>query len=157
MDAYLEQIKEQSLLILERHNKKLYSIVKVKEYGLDIIRISIEDPVNLNIDIDEIALINQEILDLTNDLLPDDTYLEVSSVGIERELQNDVELQNAINEYVYVSCYTKIDSLGEKELYGYLNSFTESSITILATIKTREKLITIDKSNIAKIRLAVKF
>jgi ribosome maturation factor RimP len=157
MNQNLTKIKELAIPIIESHGYVLYDIKDVAEYGINIIRIIIDDPETFDMDIDEVAEINQTILDEVNDLLPDDYYLEVSSVGIERELNSDDDFEKAIDKYIYVSCYEKIDNLNEKEFYGDLKSCTEKSITVNVKIKTRYKEITIDKNKIVKARLAVKF
>lgn len=153
----LNEIKEKSIPIVSKHNKVLYNVEKVKDYGMNVIRILIDDPNTLDIDIDDVAAINQEILDVVNDLLPDDLYLEVSSVGVERELKTEKELELALNKYIYVSSYEKIENLKTKEVYGYLESYDANTITINAKEKTKTKIIKINRDKIAKIRLAVEF
>lgn len=128
----LNEIKEKSIPIVSKHNKVLYNVEKVKDYGMNVIRILIDDPNTLDIDIDDVAAINQEILDVVNDLLPDDLYLEVSSVGVERELKTEKELELALNKYIYVSSYEKIENLKTKDVYGYLESYDANTITINA-------------------------
>ena len=71
MTVNLEEMKLKTLSVLEKHQKELVSIKKVKEYGIDKIVIIIDDPETFILDIDEVATINEEILDLINDLLPD--------------------------------------------------------------------------------------
>ncbi len=153
----LNEIKEKSIPIVSKHNKVLYNVEKVKDYGMNVIRILIDDPNTLDIDIDDVAAINQEILDVVNDLLPDDLYLEVSSVGVERELKTEKELELALNKYIYVSSYEKIENLKTKDVYGYLESYDANTITINAKEKTKTKIIKINRDKIAKIRLAVEF
>lgn len=153
----LNEIKEKSIPIVSKHNKVLYNVEKVKDYGMNVIRILIDDPNTLDIDIDDVAAINQEILDVVNDLLPDDLYLEVSSVGVERELKTEKELELALNKYIYVSSYEKIENLKTKDAYGYLESYDANTITINAKEKTKTKIIKINRDKIAKIRLAVEF
>ena len=153
----LNEIKEKSIPIVSKHNKVLYNVEKVKDYGMNVIRILIDDPNTLDIDIDDVAAINQEILDVVNDLLPDDLYLEVSSVGVERELKTEKELELALNKYIYVSSYEKIENLKTKDVYGYLESYDANTITINAKEKTKTKIIKINREKIAKIRLAVEF
>ena len=100
----------------------------------------------------------EEILDLINDLIPDGHYLEVSSLGAERELITPLDYERALEKYIYISTYQKVQSASNmKELYGYLKSYDEESVTIDAIIKTRTKEVTIKRDNIAKIRLAVNF
>lgn len=152
------KIKELSLPVVEKYQKILVSVEHVNEYGIDIVRITIDDPNTFDIDIDDVAAINEEILDLVNDYLPDGYYLEVTSVGIERELKTDSDLEKALGKYIYLKTYEKLESaFNQKELYGYLESYTSDSINVNVINKTRTKLVTIEKSKIAKIRLAVKF
>ena len=153
----LNEIKEKSIPIVSKHNKVLYNVEKVKDYGMNVIRILIDDPNTLDIDIDDVAAINQEILDVVNDLLPDDLYLEVSSVGVERELKTEKELELALNKYIYVSSYEKIENLKTKDVYGYLESYDANTITINAKEKTKTKIIKINRDKIDKIRIAVEF
>ena len=154
----IDKIKGKSLPIVKKYQKTLVSVEHVNEYGIDIIRITIDDPNTFDIDIDDVAAINEEILDLVNDDLPDGYYLEVTTVGIERELKNDDDLEKALGKYIYLKTYEKIESaFNQKEIYGYLESYEEDSINVNVINKTRTKLVTIEKSKIAKLRLAVKF
>lgn len=158
MTVNLEEMKRHTLSVLEKHQKELVNIKKVKEYGIDKIVIIIDDPETFILDIDEVATINEEILDLINDLLPDGYYLEVSSLGAERELVTTKDYERALNKYIYISTYQKIKEASNlKEFYGYLLAYDENTVTINAVIKTRTKEIIINKDNIAKIRLAVNF
>lgn len=154
----IDKIRGKSLPVVEKYQKTLVSVEHVNEYGIDIIRITIDDPNTFDIDIDDVAAINEEILDLVNDDLPDGYYLEVTTVGIERELKNDDDLEKALGKYIYLKTYEKIESaFNQKEIYGYLESYEEDSINVNVINKTRTKLVTIEKSKIAKLRLAVKF
>ena len=154
----IDKIKGKSLPVVEKYQKTLVSVEHVNEYGIDIIRITIDDLNTFDIDIDDVAAINEEILDLVNDDLPDGYYLEVTTVGIERELKNDDDLEKALGKYIYLKTYEKIESsFNQKEIYGYLESYEEDSINVNVINKTRTKLVTIEKSKIAKLRLAVKF
>ncbi len=158
MALNLEEMKKLALPIIINHEKELISLKKVKEYGIDKIVFTIDDPKTFILDIDEVATIMEEILDIINDLIPDGYYLEVSSLGAERELIKEEDFKRAVGEYIYISTYQKVESASNlKELYGHLISYDESSVTINAIIKTRTKEVTIRRDNIAKIRLAVNF
>ena len=88
------------------------------------------------------------ILDLINDDLPDDAYLEVSSVGLEKEL--DIEkLVSYTNSYVYLTSK-------EYNGYGTLVSVDTKQITLVVNQKGRIKNIVINKNDINFIRSAVK-
>lgn len=158
MALNLEEMKRLALPVIEKHEKELISLKKVKEFGIDKIVFTIDDPKTFILDVDEVATIMEEILDLINDLIPDGHYLEVSSLGAERELITPLDYERALEKYIYISTYQKVQSASNmKELYGYLKSYDEESVTIDAIIKTRTKEVTIKRDNIAKIRLAVNF
>ncbi len=157
-DIMIEKIKTLSLPIVEKYQKVLCNVEHISEYGIEIVRLTIDDPNTFDIDIDDVAAINEEVLDLVNDYLPDGYYLEVTTVGIERELKTDDDLEKALGKYIYIKTYEKQESaFNQKEIYGYLDSYTEESINVNAINKTRTKLVTIEKTKIAKLRLAVKF
>jgi ribosome maturation factor RimP len=158
MALNLEAMKELALPVITKHEKELVSLKKVKEFGIDKIVFTIDDPKTFILDIDEVATIMDEILDLINDLIPDGHYLEVSSLGAERELVTVQDYERAIGQYIYISTYQKVASASNlKELYGYLKLYDDTSVTMDAIIKTRTKEVTINRDNIAKIRLAVNF
>ncbi len=154
----LEEMKRLGLGVVEKYHKELVSVKKVKEFGINKIVFTIDDPLTFILDIDEVATINEEILNLINDLIPDGYYLEVTSLGAERELITEKAFERAIDKYIYVSMYQKEKSADNlKEVYGTLKSYDDEKVVVLATIKTRIKELTITKNNIAKIRLAVNF
>lgn len=157
MNDKFTKIQELALPILERHGFILYSLKELNEYGVNIIQIMIDNKDSFDIDIDEVALTNQEILDEVNDELPDGYYLEVTSVGIERPLLSEEDYNKAIGKYIYISLYEKNQETNLKEIYGYLLESNIETIRISAVIKTRTKEIQIEKRIIANARLAVKF
>lgn len=163
--SYLDTIKELIEPIVEEYNLVLISVKKKTENGFNVVEVIIDDPVSFTIDIDVVSEISERAIDLVNDYIPDGYYLEISSLGIERELITIDDYNRALSEekYIYVKTYQKIkytknkNSDGEKEFYGYLKSFNDEEIEITTMIKAREYTITIPKSLIALIRLAVKF
>lgn len=155
---YLEKIKELSVDIIKSHNVELIDVVLRKEFGASIIQITIDDVNTFDLDIDKVALINEEILDIVNDYIPDGYYLEVTTLGIERELKDESDYNKAIGKYVYIVTNEKISKMGNSnELYGYLEENNETSLVIKGFVKGAKKTFIIPKENIAKIRLAVKF
>lgn len=155
---YLEKIKELSIGIIKSHNVELIDVALRKEFGASIIQITIDDVNTFDLDIDKVALINEEILDIVNDYIPDGYYLEVTTLGIERELKDESDYNKAIGKYVYILTNEKISKMGDSnELYGYLEENNETSLVIKGFVKGAKKTFIIPKENIAKIRLAVKF
>ncbi|MBO4920185.1 MAG: hypothetical protein J5365_08545 [Erysipelotrichaceae bacterium] len=105
------------------------------------------------LNMDELEKISQEIsehLDQFEDEFDDNYLLDVSTVGAERPIRNEQELLEAIGAYIYVK--TK-----EKEYYGTLKSFEEGKLLLETKDKTRTKDISVDYSQIKKMRYAVQF
>ena len=158
MSEYLLKIKELSLDIVNKHEKELVDVKVRKEFGTNIISIVIDDPETFSLDIDEVASINSEILDKVNDLIPDGYYLEVTSLGIERELLTEKDIQKAINKFVYLKTYQKMENVYNlKEISGYLREANEEEFKLEIFLNQREKVVVIPRAAVAKIRLAVDF
>jgi len=137
----------------EKLNIEIISVDFVIESGMKIIRIiARKDP---TLTLDDSANLNQMIGDeLDNiDFMEEQYYLEVSSEGIEKELKSDEDIRKAIGEYICIRVYKKIN--GQKEFYGDLLDYSENVITI--THPNKKDGLKINKNDISKIRLAVRF
>ena len=157
MSNYLQSIRELALPIVSMHQKELIDVKLRKEFEAIIISIIIDDPETFSMDIDEVALINSELLDVVNDLIPDGYYLEVTTPGIERELQTEIDLQRAIGKYIYIKTYQKLEEYQIKEIIGTLLETTENTFVVEMQFNQRKKVVTVPRTAVAKIRLAVKF
>ena len=51
----IEKIKTAGLSVVEKYDKILCSVEKVNEYGIDIVRITIDDPSTFDMDIDVVV------------------------------------------------------------------------------------------------------
>lgn len=134
---------------------KIISVEYVFEHGIKILRIIAEGKDGLSID--EASLLNEAIslkLD-EEDFIDEEYYLEVSSEGLEKELRNDEDITKSVGKYIFVKMYEKVNGL--KEIYGDLLSFENDLLVIEYMAKNIKKKIEIKKSQICKIRLAVKF
>lgn len=111
------------------------------------------------IDINDCALISekisQELDKIRPDPFPKSYFLEVSSPGAERPLKNNNDLQEALGSYVHLDYY--VPQAGEKFHEGDLLNVTKDSVTIEYNDKGRLKKLEINRKDIAKIRLAIKF
>jgi len=130
----------------------------VLENGIKILRVVADKEGGA--DVDELSELNRIISDRIdlipeNEFISEEYYLEVSSVGLEKELKTDLDIINNIGKYVYVKTYEKVD--GIKEVYGDLISYENGEVTINYLVKTIRKQIKIQKDKISKIRLAVRF
>jgi ribosome maturation factor RimP len=155
MKIDMKKINEIANSCAEKLDMEIVSVEFVREFGMKILRvIARKSPV---FTIDDSSALNRLISDELDkvDLIEEEYYLEVSSEGIERELKNDIEIKDAIGEYVCIRLYEKLN--GKKEIYGDLISISDDEVTLEVTNKTTKDIVVLDKKKIAKIRLAVKF
>ena len=153
MKVKMKNIKEIAQICAQNLDIEIVSVEFVKEHGMKILRIiarkspalTIEDSANLN------KLISDELDKY--DFIDEQYYLEVSSEGLERELKTDIDIKNSIGEYICIRGYKKID--GKKEIFGDLVNFSNNELTIYLSDQNRK--ITVNKNEISKTRLAVKF
>ncbi len=157
MNSYLSKIKESAIPIIESHNLVFDSIEESFEYGINTIRVFVDNPITLSCDIDIIEDITKELLDKVNDDIPDDYFLEVSSLGIERVFKSFDELNKAIDEYIYLELNNMYLDYKTNSFYGYLRKVNDDQIDLEINIKGRKKTITCLKENIKFIRKAIKF
>lgn len=153
MDAVTELVTP----IVDENHFELVDVEFTKEGSDWFLRVYIDKPGG--IELDECVMVSEALsvqLDET-DPIEQAYFLEVSSPGAERPLKKEEDWQNALENqsYIHVSLYQKVD--GEKQYEGFLMSLDEETITLKIRIKTREKELTINRSNIAKARLAIQF
>ena len=148
---------------------KLQELVqkKLSELGFELISLNLTsnkgDKV-LSIVVDRVEPIDMNaIVDLSHELntyldeidpIESEYTLDISSLGAEKPLKVE-ELDKYINRYVNVHLTNPID--GENIYEGTLVAVSEDIITLSYRQKTRTKTVDITKSNISKIRLAIKF
>ena len=108
------------------------------------------------IDMDTIVDLSNQLNEYIDSLDPfEENYtLDISSLGVEKPLKIE-ELDKYINRYVNVHINNPIN--GENIYEGVLVAVNEQNITLSYRQKTRTKTVDIQKSNISKIRLAIKF
>lgn len=147
----LEKVKQLVLPYLEAHNLILYDVKMVKEYGFNVLQVSVDK--EGGIDSDSLALVNEylsEKLDAIDSDMPE-YMLEVCSPGAEKPLRNMEEVKQSIGQYVNIK--TKEDGVFE----GYLEDLSDDVLVVKINVKGRIKNINIKYEDIKKIRLAVKF
>lgn len=111
------------------------------------------------IDISDCASISEKVSEQLDQISPDPFpkayFLEVSSPGAERTLKTDEDIKLSIGKYIHLDYY--VPQHGEKYHEGTLLEVTDKEYLIEIKIKTRTQKISIDRSVVSKIRLAVKF
>ncbi len=146
-----KKIEELVKPICEEKDLLLYEVLWVKEYGFQVLRVSV-DKKEGGIDSDTLGTVNErlsELLDAYDSEMPE-YMLEVCSPGAERTLRNKQEILDAVSNYINV----KTNSGDTYE--GYLLSYEEGTLTIEINVKGRMKKVQVKDNDIKKIRLAVK-
>ena len=136
---------------------------RINELGYELSSLSFSNE-TLSIVVDKEQEIDMEmIVNLTNELNKyldelnpfEKAYtLDISSLGAEKPLKIE-KLASYIGKYVHVHLINPIK--GENIYEGDLTSVDDSSIVLTYKNKTRSIAVEISKTNISKIRLAIKF
>ncbi|MFI3939302.1 ribosome maturation factor RimP [Vagococcus fluvialis] len=157
MASVVEIVTDLVTPILDELTFELVDIEYVKEGKNWFLRVFIDK--TGGIDINECALVSEKLgekLDTIDpDPIPQAYFLEVSSPGAERPLKKEEDYEQALGNYINVSFYQTVE--GEKQFQGFLESFDKDELTLRVEIKTQEKIMTFERKNIAKARLAIQF
>ena len=144
--------------LLEKKAQELgYELVELtsrKEKGDLILSIVVDrvEPIDMNA-ISEFSSTMSNYLDEI-DQSDERYFLDISSLGAEKPLKIE-ELSKYVGRYVNVHVTNAVE--GNNIFEGVMEEANNDSITISYRIKTRVKKVIILRSNIYKIRLAIKF
>lgn len=143
--------------ILAEHGFELYDVEFVKEGHSWYLRVYIDK--DNGITLEDCATVSDQLSEALDNAEPDPIpqayFLEVSSPGAERPLKRERDYERALNQYIHVSLYQAVN--GQKVYEGTMTELTPDTLTLDYLDKTRHKTITLDRSKIAKARLAIKF
>ena len=134
---------------LKGHDLYFYSVEFVEESGEKILRVIIDK--RGGIDLDTLGLANEYLsskLDKYDSDMPE-YLLEVSSRGAERTIDNEEELDEALNQYVHIEW-------NEFIYEGTLIEKDSLTLTLRVNLKGRFKNFKIERKDIKFIRRAVK-
>lgn len=152
-----EEIQKKVEPVLSSHKKDLYKVVIGTMDGFLGFHIIITSRNEEDISLDDLACINEELIDLLDSDLPVGYSLGVSSKGLEYDLESLDEIKDSIGKYVYVKLYCKEPTIKDDFFYGVIEAIADDNISFLIKIKTREITLQLNYKQIAKIRTAVKF
>lgn len=140
-------------LLSEKVNEEGYELVSLSfaSETLSLVVDRIQD-----IDMDAIVNLSNVLNSYLDELNPfEKAYtLDISSLGAEKPLKVE-KLNDYVGRYVHVHLINPIK--GENIYEGDLNNVSGEAITITYRNKTRSIPVEINKENISKIRLAIKF
>ena len=136
---------------------------KIKEQGYELYSLSFANE-TLSLVVDRVEDIDMDaIVSLTNVLNAyldevnpfEKAYtLDVSSLGAEKPLSVE-KLDAYVGRFIHVHLINPIK--GENIYEGDLTNVSNETITLTYRIKTRSMSVEINKENISKVRLAIKF
>ena len=151
-ETYEARTEELITPILERMYFELVDVEYVKEGGTWYLRAYIDKEGGITVnDCEAVAREMNEILD-REDFVEDSYVFEVSSPGLGRPLKKEKDYVRSMGKEIEIRTYRAINR--EKEFYGILSEYDESTATI--ETENGEKM-TFEKPDIALIRLAFDF
>lgn len=138
--------------ILDSMGFELVDVEYVKEGGEWYLRSYIDKEGGITInDCEAVSRLFNEKLD-QEDFIEESYIMEVSSPGLGRPLKKEKDYKRSMGKELEIRTYRAIDR--EKEFYGILQAYDDSSVTIETEEGTTR---TFDKKDIALIRLAIHF
>jgi ribosome maturation factor RimP len=150
----LNNIKKHIEPLIEEMGYELNSITYRRDKKDQILSLILDrvEPINM----DDISLASSKISELLDelDVIEENYLLDVSSLGVEKPL-NVTKLSLYVGSYVNVKLKNPVK--GIETIEGTIESVDEKNLTISYMVKTKRVQIEIELTNIAKIRLAVKF
>ncbi len=151
-DDYVLKTEKIAAPICEELQFELVDVEFVKEAGTDYLRVYIDKPGGITVD--ECEIVSRRMNDILDeqDFIEESYIFEVSSPGLGRTLKKDKDLKRSIGEEVEVKLFKAEDK--KKELGGVLKGFDENTVTLENEDGTET---IIERSNIAKINLAINF
>lgn len=151
-ETYEARTEELITPILTRMNFELVDVEYVKEGGTWYLRTYIDKDGGITVnDCQDVAREMNEILD-KEDYIEDSYVFEVSSPGLGRPLKKEKDYVRSMGKEIEIRTYRAINH--EKEFYGILKAYDDSTVTI--EIEDGGEML-FEKADIALIRLAFDF
>ena len=146
--------KTEALLmpLMEQHRFELVDVEFVREAGNWFLRAYIAKPGGITID--DCELISRALSDELDEknFIEESYILEVSSPGLGRPLKKEKDFIRSQGESVEVKLFRPVDK--QKEFTGILKAWDKDTVTLGFE---EEAVLTIERDNIALIRLAFDF
>lgn len=151
-EVYEQKTEELLMPIMEEHQFELVDVEYVKEGSNWYLRAYIDKEGGITVD--DCELVSRRMSNLLDeeDYIEESYIFEVSSPGLGRPLKKEKDYVRSVGKELEIRTYRAINK--EKEFYGILKSFDDSTVTIELDGGTE---MTFVKSDIALIRLAFDF
>lgn len=150
----LSKLQELVQAKLEELGFELISLNLTSSKGEKILSVVVDrvEPIDMDVIVEISHKLNEYFDEI--DPIEDEYTLDISSLGAEKPLKIN-ELDKYVDRYVNIHLVNPIS--GENIYEGTLVAVSDDSVTLSYRQKTRTKTVDIQKSNISKIRLAIKF
>lgn len=151
-EMYEQRTEELLLPMIEEYQFELVDVEYVKEGGNWYLRAYIDKEGGITVD--DCELVSRRMSDLLDekDFIEESYIFEVSSPGLGRPLKKEKDYRRSLGKEVEIRTYRAIEK--EKEFYGILKSYDETTVTIEME---EDKEMIFAKTDIALIRLAFDF
>ncbi len=137
--------------VVEAHGCSLWDVEYVREGSDYFLRLYIDKDGGVDIsDCEAISRAVDPILD-EKDPIPESYHFEVCSAGLERPLKRPGDFERFMGSPITVKLYRPLN--GQKELPGILRGYEDGRVTV----ETGGQTITLEKSQVALVRLRVEF
>jgi len=137
--------------VVEGFGCSLWDVEYVREGSERFLRLYIDKEVGIDIDdCEKIHRAMDPILDEA-DPIAESYHFEVCSAGIERPLKRPGDFEKFMGSPIFVKLYRPLNGL--KEIPGILRGYEDGRITVEAGKQT----LTLEKSQVALVRLRVEF
>ena len=146
-----EQVWRLAEPLVQANGCSLWDVEYVREGGEWFLRLYIDKDGGVNInDCEAISRAVDPVLD-EEDPIPESYRFEVCSAGLERTLKRPSDFERFMGSPALVKLYRPRD--GQKEFAGVLSGYEDGNVTVTLPGKT----LTLEKSEIALVRLRVEF
>ena len=141
--------------IIEEHGFELVDVEYVKEGSNYYLRVYADKDGGITIDdcVDISRALNT-LLDAYDKEFKDPYILEVSSPGLLRPLKKDKDFARNLGKMIEIKLFKPLENSKVKEFEAELSAYDEKTITV---ISENDEECTIDRSNLALVRLAFDF
>ena len=146
-----EQVTLLAKPVVEAHGCQLWDVEYVREGDQRFLRLYLDKDGGVDIaDCEAISRAMDPILD-EKDPIPESYHFEVCSAGLERALKRPGDFQRFMDSPITVKLYRPRN--GVKEIPGILRGYEDGRVTVEAGKET----FTLEKSEVALVRLRVEF
>lgn len=133
---------------------ELVEVIYKKENSDMVLRIVIdkEEPIGLQ----DVVLVSENVSNILDEknVIDNKYMLDVTSLGVEKPIKIE-HFEKYTGKYIYVKLLNPKE--GQDHYEGYLTEVNNNDIAVSYMIKTRKKVIVLQKDNIERARLAIKF